>query len=314
MDIKQIEYFVAIAEQGSFTRAANLLGIAQPALSRQIRLLEVELRQNLLLRNGRGVSLTEAGALLLEHCRGILYQIERAREDMGRIRGALAGRVAVGMPPSLSRLLTVPLTRAVHENLPQAALAIREELSANMLASLKNGRIDIALVYNPEPSDEVDIQPLREEALYFVSHADSSAPPPLAPLSLEELADRPLVIPSKPHAIRMVVETQLGMLGMRPTIALEIDSVPAILELIRDGAGYGVLTGLALSHHQHFRLQPIGNPPLFSRLAMVTSARRPSTLTQTAVQNLLTRLLQAVPPATPDPTPRHGDERHTSAP
>src|SRR6188768_2216216 len=87
MDLKQLEYFVRVAELGSFTRAAIELDVAQPALSRQVRLLEVELRQNLLVRNGRGAVPTEAGKLLLDHSRGILHQVERAREELGRIRG-----------------------------------------------------------------------------------------------------------------------------------------------------------------------------------------------------------------------------------
>jgi len=96
-----------VAELGSFTRAAVALNVAQPALSRQVRLLEVELRQNLLVRNGRGATPTEAGKLLLEHGRGILHQVERAREELGRVRGALAGRVAIGLPPSLAKVLAV---------------------------------------------------------------------------------------------------------------------------------------------------------------------------------------------------------------
>jgi len=122
MDLKQIGYFVRVAELGSFTRASAALGIAQPALSRQVRLLEVELRQSLLTRNGRGASPTEAGRLLLAHGRGILHQVERAREELGRVRGALAGRVAVGLPPSLARLLTVPLTRAFRAQMPDATI------------------------------------------------------------------------------------------------------------------------------------------------------------------------------------------------
>ena len=106
MDLKQIESFVSVAELGSFTRAAAALGIAQPLLSRQVRQLELEFRQTFLLRNGRGVTLTEAGLVLLEHGRGILHQVALAREELGSIRGALAGRVSVGLPPSLSRMIT----------------------------------------------------------------------------------------------------------------------------------------------------------------------------------------------------------------
>jgi LysR family nitrogen assimilation transcriptional regulator len=145
VDLKQIEYFVRVAELGGFTRAAAALGIAQPALSRQVRLLEVELRQNLLTRDGRGAVPTEAGRLLLAHGRGILHQVERAREELGRVRGALAGRVAIGLPPSLARMLTVPLTRAFRAQMPEAALSISEGLSTATHESLVNGRLDIAV-------------------------------------------------------------------------------------------------------------------------------------------------------------------------
>jgi len=118
MDLKQLEYFVRVAELGSFTRASIALDIAQPALSRQVRLLEVELRQNLLVRNGRGVSTTDAGKVLLEHARGILYQLDRAREEMARLRGAPVGRVALGLPPSLSKVLTVPCRRRLKSDPP----------------------------------------------------------------------------------------------------------------------------------------------------------------------------------------------------
>ena len=92
MDLKQLESFVRVAELGSFTRAGIALGVQQPLLSRHVRQLEVELRQNLLDRNGRGVTLTEAGRVLLEHAKGILHQVEVAQEDLGAVRGALGGR------------------------------------------------------------------------------------------------------------------------------------------------------------------------------------------------------------------------------
>jgi LysR family nitrogen assimilation transcriptional regulator len=100
MDLKQLEYFVHVAEMGSFTRAAAYLQVAQPALSRQVRSLEVELRQPLLDRNGRGVTLTEAGKRLLAHARGILQQVQRARDDLEDQRGAATGRLAIACRPA----------------------------------------------------------------------------------------------------------------------------------------------------------------------------------------------------------------------
>ena len=246
MDLRQIEYFVRVAELGGFTRAASALGIAQPALSRQVRLLEVELRQNLLVRNGRGAVPTEAGRILLAHGRGILHQVERAREELGRVRGALAGRVAVGLPTSLARLLTVPLTRAFRAQMPEASISISEGLSTAMQESLMNGRLDIAVLYNVRPSPELDITALQQEELFLVQARKTGraavSRAVLQAITLKELATLPLVIPSRPNAIRMQVESEMAAIACRPTIGLEIDGVPAILDLVADGAGCAVLS------------------------------------------------------------------------
>jgi len=176
MDLKQLEYFVRVAELGSFTRAAVALNLAQPALSRQVRLLEVELRQNLLIRNGRGALPTEAGKLLLAHGRGILHQVERAYEELGRVRGSLAGRVAVGLPTSLARALTVPLTRTFRAELPDATISISEGLSVAMQESLVTGRLDIAVLYNAQTTADTEITPLLEEDLLLVQRRNPDAP------------------------------------------------------------------------------------------------------------------------------------------
>ncbi len=303
MDLKQLEYFVRVAELGSFTRASAALDVAQPALSRQVRLLEVELRQNLLVRNGRGAVPTEAGKLLLEHGRGILHQVERAREELGRVRGALAGRVVVGLPPSIARLMAVPLIHAFRREMPEASLSITEALSSAMHESLLSGRLDIALLYNPSPSPEIELTPLLEEDLYLVQARPGRGRgrPHAAPgLTLRELAQTPLVIPSRPNAIRMQVEAELARHGLRPTIAMEIDGVAAILELVAEGAGSAVLSANAVKasgRPEAFRLRPTGKPPLRSRLAMAVSSQRPTTLTQKATLDLLrqtaARLLRA---------------------
>ena len=296
MDLKQLEYFVRVAELGSFTKAAIALDIAQPALSRQVRLLEVELRQNLLTRNGRGALPTEAGKLLLAHGRGILHQVERAREELGRVRGALAGRVAVGLPSSLARVLTVPLTRAFRAEMPDATLSISEGLSVAMQESLVNGRLDIAVLYNTQPGSEVDISPLLEEDLLLVQ----ARPPGLledpasGPVKLKDVAQLPLVIPSRPNAIRMHVESEMANLGCRLKIALEIDGVSAILDLVADGAGSAVLSRNAVASSVRpsaFTVRTIVQPALRTKVSLATSALRPVTLTQQATLELIRRTI-----------------------
>jgi LysR family nitrogen assimilation transcriptional regulator len=299
MDLKQLEYFVRVAELGSFTRAAIALDVAQPALSRQVRLLEVELRQNLLTRNGRGAAPTEAGKLLLEHGRGILHQVERAREELGRVRGALAGRVAIGLPPSVAKVMAVPLIREFRQRMPQATLSISEGLSVGMHESLASGRLDIALLYNASPSPDIELTPLLEEPLFLVQRRDGK-PRPAAkprPVPLREVAKLPLVIPSRPNAIRMLVETEMANLGCRPKVALEIDGVAAILDLVEDGAGSAVLSRNAVvtsARPQAFAIRPIGAPALRSKLSLAMSSQRPATLTQKAMFQLIQQSARAL--------------------
>lgn len=279
MDLKQLEYYVHVAEMGSFTRAAAYLQVAQPALSRQVRSLEVELRQPLLDRNGRGVTLTEAGKRLLVHARSILQQVERARDDLEDQRGAATGRLAIALPPSVSRTLTGPLVRAFREQLPRANLSVVEGLSTYALEWLAIGRVDCAVVYNVTPSPAIDLQPLLDEPLFLVSARPSArAPRRGAAITLAEVADRELVIPSRPHSMRMLLEAALANEGRRARVALEIESVPAILDLVQQGGVHAVLAENAVrasSQPEAFQLRPIGPPALVATLWLATSAQRP---------------------------------------
>ncbi len=292
MDLKQLEYFVRVAEMGSFTRAAVALNVAQPALSRQVRLLEVELRQNLLVRNGRGATPTEAGQVLLEHGRGILHQVERAREELGRVRTGLSGRVALGMPPSVARVLTVPLMRAFRQALPEARLSISEGLTTAMQEGLLNGRLDIAMLYNANASNGLELTPLVREELLLVQARPPGLQedPPPAPIALKDVAALPLVIPSRPNAIRMHVESEFARIGCHPHIAYEIDGVPAILELVADGAGAAILSRNAVASSikpSAFSVRSITAPTLTIALSTAISSLRPTTLTQQATLNLI---------------------------
>ena len=149
MNLRQLDYFVRVAELGSFSKAAQILNIAQPALSRQVRLLETDLRATLLQRTGRGVVLTEAGKRLFDHSVGILQLVSRVREDIESSRGEPAGRIVVGLPPSMGRLLTLPLVEEFRRVLPKARLAIVEGLSTHLSEWISTGRVDLGLLYNP---------------------------------------------------------------------------------------------------------------------------------------------------------------------
>jgi len=300
MDLKQIESFVRVAELGSFTRAAAALGIPQPLLSRHVRQLEVELRQTFLLRNGRGVTLTEPGLVLLEHGRGILHQVALAREDLEATRGALGGHVSIGLPPSLSKLITVPLTLEFRKRLPNAHLTLTEGFSVVMHEGLRSGRLDMAVLYNTAHSPEIETKVLHRETLVLIaSDASVKRVPGLklnARMPLSALADLPLILPSRPNAFRILIDTELDHLGFKPKIVLEVDGLNAILELVGEGLGFAVLPPYTLSNfsvpHQ-FTTHKLHSPQLVCELMLVTSARRPTTETQKGVQALVAEVVKA---------------------
>ena len=321
MDFKQLMYFERVAELGSFTKASDALGVAQPALSRQVRALEVELHQTLLMRNGRGAVLTEAGELLLEHTRGILYQVERAKQAVSDVRGTLSGRVVLGMPPSVARSLAIPLLRAFKAQLPHAQLRITEGLTRGMQAQLLDGVVDVALLYNATPAQApgTDAELLCQEALVLVqatNKATNKAKLPSktagqadrfgneASIDLREIAHLPLLIPSRPNALRMQLEAELMKLGLAPRIALEVDGVSAILDLVADGTGAAVLARHAVTSSDKARAykvraihvagrgaKPSGGAkpslPLSVAVYLATSHNRPVTPTQQAAMVLL---------------------------
>lgn len=309
MNLKQLEYFVHVAELGSFSKAALLLDIAQPALSRQVRALEIDLRETLLLRNGRGVTLTEAGQRLYEHGTGILQAVAAARSDMGASRDVPSGRVTVGLPPTLSRQLTLPLIDAFRRRLPLGRLAIVEGLSSHIVEWIATGRVDVGLLYNPEANPALEISPVLEEGLCLVSPVGSAtaavepAVPPAAPqaaggVALADLPRYPLIAPERGHAVRRLLETQAALAGVRLQIAWEVSSIAAIIELVAAGYGHAVLHASAVrasGRADQLRVRPMVQPRLATVLCLAVSAhKRPGPLMRQTTR-LLVDLARSLP-------------------
>jgi LysR family transcriptional regulator, nitrogen assimilation regulatory protein len=291
MDFKQLEYFLKVAELGSFTKAANTLNIAQPTLSRQVLRLETELEQTLLTRNGRGAIATEAGRKLMEYAKGILYQVELAKRELSRTENALTAKVSIGLPSSVAKVLTVPLTHAFKRRLPQALLSVTEGLSTSLQDSLMSGRLDIALLYNPVAVSEMHTEPLLFEELFLIAKNTQAKKVKKTNVSLASLTKEPLIIPTRPNAIRMLVESELSNHGLLPTIMMEIDGVGAILDLVADGLGKAVLPMNAIltaPRPERYQCQKISG--LRSQLVMATSTQRPASNTQIAMQELIVEL------------------------
>lgn len=291
LDIKQLEYFVCVSELGSFTRASITLDVAQPALSRQIRQLEVELGQSLLIRNGRGVYCTEGGTLLLEHARGILHQIDRARSELEQLRGVRHESIAVGLPPTLARFLTLPLVTTFNSRMKGATISVSEGLSNQIQELLIKGRLDIAVLYNNQESPDIDAVQFHEEELFLIEQVNPSAE---KVVTLDELAMIPLVMPSRQHAFRLLLEEAMNAHKLSPNYAVDIDGVSTILELVTHGLGSAILPKNAIvnfAQSHEVQLRRIGEQGLFARLSLATSTRRPHTMLQKSTIELIKELI-----------------------
>lgn len=276
MDLKQLECFVRVAEFGSFTKAAAVLNISQSVVSRQVRQLEVELQEHLLTRNGRGVLLTSSGQRLFEHGKGILRQVQVAREDLREQRDTLTGKVVVGLPPSLSRHHTVALVTAFRERFPNCILGIKEGLTHSVREWLLLGRLDFALLFNPGQNAQLQYEHIHSEALMLIGGQHSDLPPVVA---MKDLGKFPLITPSEPHSIRRLIETEATRHEVLLNVCVEVDSVPSLLELIDLNMGYGVLFRSALVNSsgqlEGLKAAQIVEPSIHTHLFVATFEQRP---------------------------------------
>ncbi len=278
MNLQQIETFVHVAETGSFSKAAVLLDTAQPALSRQVRALETELRETLLIRTGRGVTLTDAGRRLLEHGHAIMQRVALAKEDLGSQRDEPVGRIVVGLPPSLARQLTLPLIDVFSKEMPKARLAVVEGFSMNIAEWLTSGRMDLGLVYTPEPHPHIEVAPVLQERLCLIGPARSLQG--REAVHFDELSQFPLIMPQRGQIFRKLMEAQATLSQVKLNVVWEVSSVPAILDLVRGGYGYAALTDSAMrSHVADAALVelPIESPHVMSALCLVQSAKKKAT-------------------------------------
>lgn len=289
VELKQLKYFMHVAELGSYTRAAEVIDVAQPVLSRQIRQLEIELRQNLLIRHGRGVVLTDAGRTLLKHVNIIMDQLDQAYEDLSLSDGKLSGHITIGLPPTVAKLIAIDLVRAFKEKLPLAHLTIEEGLTVHIEENLGLGRMDIGLLNNPTFSPHIDTKLVIEEELYLIAKK-GYFPSDTEALDLKDLASIPLIMPTLPNPFRVLVQAQLAEQGLKPKIDWEINSVGTIVKLVNEGVGCAVLSKYCLAlgkDGSNMTAIRIKNPNLVNRLYVGYSSKRATTRLQNEVLKLV---------------------------
>ena len=241
MNLRRLQYFVKIVDIGSLTQAADILHIAQPALSQQLATLEGEVHQQLLVRTKRGVTPTEAGRVLYRHAQLILRQCEQARVEMQAASQRLTGAVAVGLAPGTAAAsLALPLLRAVRTRHPDLLLYLNETYGTTLSELVMNGRMDLAVLYGGHvPVHGLQFLQLLKERLCLVGPVDMDAPAGDVPLP--RLANTDLFLARPYNVVRRMVDEAFAGLGMTPQIVAEVESASTLTEVIQQGLGATIL-------------------------------------------------------------------------
>lgn len=281
MNLKQLRYFAAIADNKSFLKASQALHISQPTVSAQIKLLEEELQVELLERRFDGTVLTPEGQDFLVHARTVLNALDAARESMRVHQSDEVGRVAVGIPGSLTGLLTVPLTELVLRELPNVQLRVVSGLSGHIGRWLLDGAVDFGLVYGSGPLPGLDLQPLLEEHLFLVGR-DHDALKQLTQADgtceARRLEGLPLVLPGREHGLRTVIEEALSRAGVGLRVIAEIDASEQLKEMVRRTGCYTIASLAAIRndpHESQFAVAPIVQPAIVRVISLAHTGGRP---------------------------------------
>ncbi len=234
MDLKQLKTFICLAEAGSLSRASDRLRIAQPALSRHIKLLENEIGVELFTRHVRGMDLTEPGKELLARVSGLIRQLEQSFHDVQTIRTEVSGNVALGLMPTVTTVLAVRLVGRVARELPGVKLRLVEGYSVYLIELLQRGDIDFSFLYGPSGDFHLHTKELLYEDVVLLSPPGSL--PGVGPrISMKKVASLPLALPSRPYGVRLVVDAIAKKAGVTLKSAFDVDSFWVIKSLVKAG-------------------------------------------------------------------------------
>ncbi len=290
MELKQLKYFLCVAELGSFSKAAVQLSVAQPILSRQIRSLEHDLNAELFYRNGRGTVLSEAGKLLEIYAKEVVQTVGKAGLEIMAMKAAPSGRITIAMPPSIGWVLTVPLVLRCRREFPTIALHVVEGFSGHVTEWLSTGRIDIGVVYNAPRLPTLLTEPLLEERLVLLGPAEDTAQLGSGPVPASRLEDIPLILPARPHGLRVLIDRMLEKSGIVANVQLELDAMTSTLGLVEEGVGYTILCDAAvqpLVRAGRIRSWPIEAPTMTRQLMLATSSQRPTSVATRIVAKMI---------------------------
>lgn len=293
-DLRQLQLFIAVAEFGSFSRAAVALSVSQPVLSRQIKALEDSVGVALLYRNGRGIVLTEAGKLLESYASAILEQASRAATELVALRSNPRGTIVLGMPPSVGVVLTAPLVQHFREQFPQVSMRVIEGFSGHLLEWLVMGKIDVAVLYNAPRMNNLLAEPILRDELFLLGARNDPCKLGSGPVDAAVVSRLPMILPARPHGLRVLLDHIFSSAGIEPRIEVEVEAMPSTLRLVEGGMGYTILSYSSchnLVAEGRISYWQIQNPAIERELLLATSSQRPTT---TVIRALTTMIREEV--------------------
>lgn len=277
MDLAQLRTLIQVAELGSLSKAADRMHIAQPALSRQVRLLEAELGIRLFVRHGRGMVPTEQGREILKHALRVMAGVEEIRATAANPEMPLSGQVAIGFPPTVGDIISVPLVDAFGRTHPHAGLRLVGAYTGYLLDWLHRGEIDLAVLYDPHSARSLRSQPLLLENLFLIG-PPASGLVPSTPVPFGDLASKRILLPSTRHGLRTIVEQSAREAGVALDVAVETDSYATLKALVQHGHGWTILP-LAPIHDDiaagRLTAAPLVDPVPMRKLILSYPADRP---------------------------------------
>lgn len=297
LNFRRLKYFVKIVDVGSLTQAAEVLHIAQPALSQQLATLEGEFHQQLLVRTKRGVEATEAGRVLYRHAQIILKQFEQAQADVRNSGHRLSGQVSVGLAPgTAASALALPLLRTVRARHPDVVLYLNESLGSILSEQVSNGRMDMAVLYGGRSLVHgLTFEPLLTEELMLVSPASSVGS--TEAMGLADLRDVDLLLPRSHNYLRRYIDEAFEGLQIAPRVVAEVESAATLAAAVSSGVGATVLpasAAQAVASSIQARVGRIVSPTIEVPLALCCSDHLPMSEPAQAIRAIILELVEGL--------------------
>lgn len=289
MDIRQLRTFAILAETGSLGKAADRLRIAQPALSRQIRLLEEDIGLPLFNRHSRGMQITETGKELLARVSGLIRQFDQALKEVRELRTAVSGNVAIGLIPSVSSILGSRLAQRVATELPSVSLRLVDGYARHLMEWLHGGELDAIVTYGPGTNFHCEAFELLVEEMLLVGPRDSDLAT-LSPIPFEAVANYPLVLPSRPHGLRALADEAAAKAGITLNVRLEADTYSVLKEFAASGAGFTILPASSVEREKREGLVSVASlakPRLTRQLVLASPLGSVETRATRAVRTIV---------------------------